>query len=133
MTTALEPDELLAEVRLPLLAETTRWGFYEFNRRAGDFAMGMALVTFEFDNGVIASPRVGVGGAEAMPAPDRGGGSAARRTAARCGRIHGRGRSRGGRHRSPDRRADRRRLPPRARRHRDPPRAGAGRFVDVRP
>ena len=67
MTTALEPDELLAEVRLPLLSADTRWGFYEFNRRAGDFAMGMALVTFAIADGVIASPRVGVGGAEASP------------------------------------------------------------------
>jgi aerobic carbon-monoxide dehydrogenase medium subunit len=65
MTTALEPDELLAEVRLPLLPATTRWGFYEFNRRAGDFALGMALVTYDVANGVIATPRVGVGGAEA--------------------------------------------------------------------
>jgi carbon-monoxide dehydrogenase medium subunit len=65
MTTALEPDELLAEVRLPLLPATTRWGFYEFNRRAGDFALGMALVTYDVANGVIAAPRVGVGGAEA--------------------------------------------------------------------
>jgi carbon-monoxide dehydrogenase medium subunit len=67
MTTALEPEELLAEVRLPLLPAQTRWGFYEFNRRAGDFAMGMALVTFEIDRGVIAAPRIGVGGAEAAP------------------------------------------------------------------
>jgi carbon-monoxide dehydrogenase medium subunit len=65
MTTALEPDELLAEVRLPLLPATTRWGFYEFNRRAGDFALGMALVTYDVANGAIAAPRVGVGGAEA--------------------------------------------------------------------
>jgi carbon-monoxide dehydrogenase medium subunit len=67
MTTALEPDELLAEVRLPLHAGDTRFGFYEFNRRAGDFAMGMALVTFRLDNGVIVEPRVGVGAAEARP------------------------------------------------------------------
>jgi carbon-monoxide dehydrogenase medium subunit len=65
MTTALEPDELLAEVRLPLLPAATRWGFYEFNRRAGDFALGMALVAYDVANGVIAAPRVGVGGAEA--------------------------------------------------------------------
>jgi carbon-monoxide dehydrogenase medium subunit len=67
MTTALEPDELLAEVRLPLLPADTRTGFYEFNRRAGDFAMGMALVTFRVAGGVIAEPRVGVGGAETHP------------------------------------------------------------------
>jgi carbon-monoxide dehydrogenase medium subunit len=64
MTTALEPDELLTEVRLPLPASDTRFGFYEFNRRAGDFAMGMALVTFRLDNGLIVDPCVGVGAAE---------------------------------------------------------------------
>jgi carbon-monoxide dehydrogenase medium subunit len=67
MTTALEPDELLIEVRLPLLADDTRFGFYEFNRRAGDFAMGMALVTFRLDNGLIVDPCVGVGAAESHP------------------------------------------------------------------
>jgi aerobic carbon-monoxide dehydrogenase medium subunit len=67
LTTALEPDELLAEVRLPLIGPNTRTGFYEFNRRAGDFAMGMALVTFRLDGGVIAAPRVGIGGAETHP------------------------------------------------------------------
>src|SRR6266849_6321695 len=67
MTTALEPDELLAEVRLPMLAADTCFGFYEFNRRAGDFAMGMALVTFRLANGVIVEPHVGVGGAETHP------------------------------------------------------------------
>lgn len=67
MTTALEPDELLTEVRLPLPSPDSRCGFYEFNRRAGDFAMGMALVTFRLEDGVIADPRVGVGAAEAHP------------------------------------------------------------------
>jgi carbon-monoxide dehydrogenase medium subunit len=67
MTTALEADELLAEVRLPLLSADTRFGFYEFSRRVGDFAMGMALVTFRLENGVIAEPCVGVGAAEPHP------------------------------------------------------------------
>jgi carbon-monoxide dehydrogenase medium subunit len=67
MTTALAPDELLTEVRLPILSAETRAGFYEFNRRAGDFAMGMALVTFRLANGVIVDPHVGIGGAEAHP------------------------------------------------------------------
>jgi aerobic carbon-monoxide dehydrogenase medium subunit len=67
MTTALAEDELLTEVRLPLLPPDTRFGFYEFNRRAGDFAISMALVTFRLQNGVIAEPRIGVGGAEPLP------------------------------------------------------------------
>jgi carbon-monoxide dehydrogenase medium subunit len=67
MTTALAEDELLTEVRLPILPADTRFGFYEFNRRAGDFAIAMALVTFRLQNGVIADPRIGVGGAEPRP------------------------------------------------------------------
>jgi carbon-monoxide dehydrogenase medium subunit len=64
MTTALAEDELLTEVRLPLLPADTRIGFYEFSRRAGDFAIAMALVTYRIEGGRIAAPRVAVGGAE---------------------------------------------------------------------
>jgi carbon-monoxide dehydrogenase medium subunit len=67
MTTALAEDELLTEVRLPILPSQTRFGFEEFNRRAGDFAIAMALVTYRVDRGVIVEPRVGIGGAEARP------------------------------------------------------------------
>lgn len=67
MTTALAEDELLAEVRLPLLSADTRTGFVEFNRRAGDFAFAMAVVAFQVKDGKIAAPRVAVGGAEASP------------------------------------------------------------------
>ena len=67
MTTALNPDELLAEVRLPILAPGIRFGFAEFSRRAGDFAMAMALVVLTIEAGVITAPRLGVGGAEATP------------------------------------------------------------------
>ena len=64
MTTALAEDELLTEVRLPLLAADTRTGFCEFSRRAGDFAIAMALVTYRVEGGRIVAPRVAVGGAE---------------------------------------------------------------------
>jgi carbon-monoxide dehydrogenase medium subunit len=67
MTTALAEDELLAEVRLPIISDETRFGFYEFNRRIGDFAMAMALVTYRLADGAIAEPRLGIGGAEARP------------------------------------------------------------------
>jgi carbon-monoxide dehydrogenase medium subunit len=67
MTTALSEDELLVEVRLPILPADTRTGFYEFNRRAGDFALGMALVTYRVENGVISEPRVALGGVETLP------------------------------------------------------------------
>jgi carbon-monoxide dehydrogenase medium subunit len=67
MSTALAEDELLAEVRLPLLPADVKFGFNEFNRRAGDFAMSAALVTYRLDNGKIVDARVGVGGAEHFP------------------------------------------------------------------
>lgn len=67
MATALADDELLLETRLPLLAADARFGFYEFSRRAGDYAMAMALATFRLQDGVILEPRIGVGGAEARP------------------------------------------------------------------
>jgi aerobic carbon-monoxide dehydrogenase medium subunit len=67
MTTTLKEDELLTEVRLPLLPSDTRFGFYEFNRRAGDFAIAMALATYRVRDGKISEPRIAVGGAEPSP------------------------------------------------------------------
>jgi carbon-monoxide dehydrogenase medium subunit len=67
MATALEADELLVEARLPLLPNDTKFGFQEMSRRAGDFAMAASLAVFRLEGGKIADPRVGVGGAEAVP------------------------------------------------------------------
>ena len=67
MATALAEDELLAEVRLPLLSADSKFGFNEFNRRAGDFAMAAALTTYRLQDGKIVDAHVGVGGAEARP------------------------------------------------------------------
>ena len=61
-TTALAVDELLVEVRLPALTADWRTGFYEFSRRAGDFALGMALAALEIENGTIRTARLGIGG-----------------------------------------------------------------------
>ena len=66
MTTDLAEDELLTVARLPLLSGDTRFGFCEFSRRAGDYALAMTLATLRMQNGVIVEPRVGVGGAEAF-------------------------------------------------------------------
>ena len=43
MSTALEPDEILLEARIPLPPDDTRFGFYEMSRRAGDFAMAAGI------------------------------------------------------------------------------------------
>ncbi|HXZ45510.1 MAG TPA: FAD binding domain-containing protein [Pseudolabrys sp.] len=67
MSTTLAEDELLAEVRLPLLSGDARFGFNEFSRRAGDFAMAASLVTYRLQGGKIVDARIGLGGAEASP------------------------------------------------------------------
>jgi aerobic carbon-monoxide dehydrogenase medium subunit len=67
MTTALAEDEILIEARLPFLPTHVRWGFDEFSRRAGDYALAMALVTFRIEDGSIADPCVALGGAEELP------------------------------------------------------------------
>ncbi len=67
MTTALRDDELLVEARLPVLAAGTRCGFYEFSRRAGDFAMAAAVGVYRFDGGKMGEPRVALGGVEPTP------------------------------------------------------------------
>jgi len=67
MTTALADEELLAEVRLPLLPADTRFGFCEFNRRAGDFAIAMAVVVYRPGKGGVTDARIALGGVEASP------------------------------------------------------------------
>ncbi|MEE8516293.1 MAG: FAD binding domain-containing protein [Alphaproteobacteria bacterium] len=67
MTTVLEDDELLVEARLPVPPDDTRFGFVEFSRRAGDFALAMALTSFRLEGGVIHDARLGIGGAENTP------------------------------------------------------------------
>ena len=64
MTTALADDELLVAAKLPLLAPDTRFGFQEFSRRAGDFAMTAALVTWHPRDDKMRDVRIGIGGAE---------------------------------------------------------------------
>lgn len=67
MSTTLAENELLAEARLPLLSDDAKFGFNEFSRRAGDFAMAASLVTYRLQGGKMAEVRVGVGGAESFP------------------------------------------------------------------
>ncbi|MBM3488651.1 MAG: xanthine dehydrogenase family protein subunit M, partial [Alphaproteobacteria bacterium] len=64
MSTARADDEIVTAAHLPLLAADTRFGFREFNRRAGDFAIAMALVVWRLRDGRIVEPHVGIGGAE---------------------------------------------------------------------
>lgn len=67
MMTVKEPHEIIVGVTMPLLPDDATFGFYEFNRRAGDFAIGMALVTWVIREGAIAEPRIAIGGIEENP------------------------------------------------------------------
>jgi carbon-monoxide dehydrogenase medium subunit len=66
-STALQPNEVVTEIRLPVLDASWRTGFCEFSRRAGDFALAMAAVALQINNGKIAQARVGIGGVEDRP------------------------------------------------------------------
>ena len=68
LTTALEPDELLTEVRFPVLNGRTGWSFQEVSRRRGDFAVvdAAAAVTLD-ERGICQQARVVVGGVSGVP------------------------------------------------------------------
>jgi carbon-monoxide dehydrogenase medium subunit len=61
-TTAIEFDELLIAVEFPQLSGSYRVAVQEFARRAGDFAIVGIMTAFSVNDGVIADPRIAVGG-----------------------------------------------------------------------
>lgn len=67
LTTALEPDELLTEIRLPLLDDRWRTGFAEFSRRQGDYALAMAAALLRIEAGRVVEARLGIGGTADRP------------------------------------------------------------------
>jgi carbon-monoxide dehydrogenase medium subunit len=68
LTTALAPDEIIVEVRLPAWPAGRRWGFAEFARRRGDFAMAAAAVFYDEDaRGRAINAHVGVIGVADRP------------------------------------------------------------------
>ena len=68
LTTALAPDEIIVEVRLPPWPPGRRWGFAEFARRRGDFALAAAAVFYDADaRGRATNAHVGVIGVADRP------------------------------------------------------------------
>jgi aerobic carbon-monoxide dehydrogenase medium subunit len=49
LTTALAADEIITEIQLPAWPAQRRWGFREFSRRRGDFALAAAAVFYDLD------------------------------------------------------------------------------------
>jgi carbon-monoxide dehydrogenase medium subunit len=66
-TTAMEADEILTNVTLPALGPDHRVGFAEFSRRAGDFAIVLAMVVLRLEDARIAEARVALGGVADRP------------------------------------------------------------------
>jgi carbon-monoxide dehydrogenase medium subunit len=67
LSTALEPDEILTEVRIPRPVATTGSAFEEVARRHGDFAMVGAAAVIRLDAGRIAGARVVLTGVSDAP------------------------------------------------------------------
>jgi aerobic carbon-monoxide dehydrogenase medium subunit len=64
-TTALEPGELLTEVRFPRPRQ--RAALHEFARRHGDFAIVAVAVAVDVDGDKLADVRVVIGGVDEVP------------------------------------------------------------------
>jgi carbon-monoxide dehydrogenase medium subunit len=68
LMTELRSDEIITELRLPPWPASRRWGFEEFARRQGDFALaGIALHYDEDEQGRACNAHVGVIGACSRP------------------------------------------------------------------
>jgi carbon-monoxide dehydrogenase medium subunit len=68
LQTALDANEVLVEVRVPIPAPGTGWAFAEFARRRGDFALAGAAALVRLDGrGRVASARLALCGVGDVP------------------------------------------------------------------
>jgi len=68
LSTVIESDEVLVEVLLPAWPAARRWGFQEFARRRGDYALAGAAVWYDLDsNGSIINAHIAIIGASDRP------------------------------------------------------------------
>lgn len=65
-TTALAPEEVLSEVRLPIRPDV-RAAFLEVARRHGDFALVSAAVALTFEGSTVRSARIVIGAVADVP------------------------------------------------------------------
>ena len=68
LTTALTPEEVIVELRLPPWPTGRRWGFEEFSLRRGDFALAAAALYYDaLPSGTASNAHVGVIGVGGRP------------------------------------------------------------------
>jgi carbon-monoxide dehydrogenase medium subunit len=67
LMTALKPDEIITEIRLPPWPAKRRFGFQEFARRRGDFALAAAMLFYDEEDGTARNAHVGAIGVADRP------------------------------------------------------------------
>jgi aerobic carbon-monoxide dehydrogenase medium subunit len=67
LMTALKGDEIITEIRLPAWPAKRRFGFQEFARRRGDFALAAAMLFYEDDGGKARNAHAGAIGVADRP------------------------------------------------------------------
>ena len=67
LMTALKPDEIITEIRFPAWPVKRRFGFQEFARRRGDFALAAAMLFYDEDGGRARNANVGAIGVADRP------------------------------------------------------------------
>jgi len=67
LMTALKPDEIITEIRLAAWPAERRFGFQEFARRRGDFALAAAMLFYDEDGGTARNAHVGAIGVADRP------------------------------------------------------------------
>lgn len=67
LVTDIAPDEILTEIAFPLPRRPQSFGFQEFARRAGAFAIALVACTIEWDGDRIAAASIALGGVHDRP------------------------------------------------------------------
>lgn len=67
LVTCLEPDDVVTEIEIDALPADAGWGFEEFARRHGDYALAAVAVTMTRTDGVVSNPRIALMGVGEMP------------------------------------------------------------------
>jgi len=67
LMTALKSDEIITEIRLPAWPAKRRFGFQEFARRRGDFALAAAMLFYDEEDGKARNAHVGAIGVADRP------------------------------------------------------------------
>jgi carbon-monoxide dehydrogenase medium subunit len=67
LTSALEDNDMLVEIRIPKLASGTGWAFEEIARRSGDFAMACVAVVLTRQADAIEGIRIALTGIAQTP------------------------------------------------------------------